>query len=355
MGMVCECPVETGYNFDFFTGLNTDSFGSDMETNETLKIFTDWVPKKWRKWIALPAILLIFAGIGFGIWKEMHGSSDDSSKGTSNTATTSGNNSPAFQSSSGAPTINYNNYYGTPQAPQDTRQDIRNWIVRINPDLLNQLDNGKPEIHVAISEPTFLKLNELSSRSNFSQFLSFKATTQIIMAGNNNQIDDFVAEPNTSTTLTCYILYPQDELRNKTSTKKETDNLQASINGNVSVVNNSPNITVNQSVVNHDPLPVLLHTVLADSNRPVSINGTTGYESVYILHVANAPKQIFVQLMKNPSVQLLKEPELKRTQAATMEVGEPMALEFEYFFVTAAPIKESDFYNFQLAPPPAGQ
>jgi hypothetical protein len=98
---------------------------------------------------------------------------------------------------------------------QDTKQAIRSLFQTMNPILLTQIDAGRSELHIMVGRMSLMKLEQLSERSDFNKFLSFKETSLIVMAGSHNHIDDFLNEVNEDESQqTGIILFPMDALQN---------------------------------------------------------------------------------------------------------------------------------------------
>jgi len=92
----------------------------------------------------------------------------------------------------------------------NTKHDIRTFLESINPVILQKIDTGQKEIHVLISIPKQMKLSDLSERSDFSKFLSFKRSGDVSLGG--GQINGFINELNQNGAMDGYYLYPKDAL-----------------------------------------------------------------------------------------------------------------------------------------------
>ena len=101
----------------------------------------------------------------------------------------------------------------------NTKHDIRTFLESINPAILQKIDTGQKEIPVFISVPKQIKLSDLSERSDFNKFLSFKQSGYAKGSGvvemTRNGVDptkDFIKELDQRGHMDGYYLYPKDAL-----------------------------------------------------------------------------------------------------------------------------------------------
>ena len=140
----------------------------------------------------------------------------DSLAGRNQTITTSGNNSPAMNVAattygSNSP-ITQNITFGQAALPRDTKEDIRSFLKKVNPQIVTMIDNGWPEIGVFLGAPSEVRLSDLSEREDFKKYLSFKKGTSL-MTGGGNKMGNYLNEEGEEGLMTSFILYPKDSLR----------------------------------------------------------------------------------------------------------------------------------------------
>jgi hypothetical protein len=133
-------------------------------------------------------------------------------------AKTSGNNSPAINqiastTGSNSPITQTVVFGSPPPAPLDTKKDIRSFLSKIDPKILNMIDSGQTEIHVMLGVSSQTKLSNFAEREDFKKFLSFKSSGNVVF-GSSNRIGDYINEANENGMMNSYILYPTDALKN---------------------------------------------------------------------------------------------------------------------------------------------
>jgi len=114
-------------------------------------------------------IIMLFAlvAVAWIIWNQLKKELPTTPKTIA--PTTTGVSSPAY--AAGRDVVINN---PAPPSDSDTKQDIRTLLESVNPEILKQIDFGKPEIKVEIGQIHFLKLVSLSDRTSFSKYMSYE-------------------------------------------------------------------------------------------------------------------------------------------------------------------------------------
>ena len=97
---------------------------------------------------------------------------------------------------------------------QGIKQGIRSLLESINPMILTKIDAREEEVKVALGTANETRLQLMSDRPEFSQFLSFKQVDDVwIMPGRGeNATPGFIQDKGEGVQFTGYILYPKDAL-----------------------------------------------------------------------------------------------------------------------------------------------
>jgi hypothetical protein len=98
-----------------------------------------------------------------------------------------------------------NEFLNTPDA---TRASIRTLLAQMNPQIIESFDAGSLHLHVMISVPNVLALQQLASNTQFSDFLMIQPTGSTILGGIGNRIGNAINDLNEGGMLQGFMLSP---------------------------------------------------------------------------------------------------------------------------------------------------
>lgn len=94
----------------------------------------------------------------------------------------------------------------------DVKSELRNLLYKINPIILERVDEGHKHIDTMISSSKLGVLLELTSEPNFNHYLQILPTGNLILGGTGNQIGNAINDIHEGV-LTGYMLIPTDNLK----------------------------------------------------------------------------------------------------------------------------------------------
>jgi hypothetical protein len=96
----------------------------------------------------------------------------------------------------------------------DTKKSIRDLLEAINPKVIEAIDAGHQQIDVMIGQSHLSQLFDLKSRPDFTNFLAFEETGNVMNGTQNSQLGDFINDLTDNSVMTGCILFVHDALNN---------------------------------------------------------------------------------------------------------------------------------------------
>jgi hypothetical protein len=96
---------------------------------------------------------------------------------------------------------------------KNLRQHIRTLLAEANPEILERIDSGAPNITVFLSQKHMNALSDFSEFPEFTNYLAIISNHSVITGGSSNHIGDGINDKSDEGTLNGFVLYIKDPLR----------------------------------------------------------------------------------------------------------------------------------------------